>query len=1477
MAALDDAGAQVLLIGTGHHAANSGLESIPAVERSVRDLGEVLIERCGLARERLRVVIDAATPTEIGTALAEEAEKATSALLVYYVGHGLVGLGGELYLAAQSTDRRPSWLAHTALAYSAVRNSLLESPATSLVVVLDCCYSGRALGVLGSVQDEAIDLARVHGGFVLASSAPDELSLAPEGDIYTAFTGEFLKLLRNGDPRGPRDMTLQSIYRYLGQALPARGAPRPRRVISGLVDDLILTDNPAYHSTGPVVKPPRSQVSDECPYPGLAAYEPEQAHWFFGRDRLTAELTAKLAGRLAEGGPLVVVAPSGAGKSSLLRAGLVPALERGELAAPGSPRWPRMLTTPGPRPLSALAAQVARQVGVDSAVLAASFSLRPELGAEWFREILRRRAAGRDITGARAIVIVDQFEEVFTLCTDEAERRGYIQLLGELASGAHQDEPTALVVIGLRADFYGRCAEYVELREAVERDQVLVGPMSTAELREAIERPAQAVGLELEPGLTELLLRDIGVGYGGEDKVGGYEAGRLPLIAYALRETWEQRSGGTLTVDGYETAGGIRNAIATAADRTYATLSEGSQRAIRPLFLRLVKIGEGGTQDTRRKVSEADLLSRAPDSTQAAAALRAFTEARLLTTSEDSIQISHEALLQAWPRLRQWINDDRTGNLTGQELEDEATEWERSGRDNSRLLRGNRLDRALDWAAARPDGDVSPVVGSFLRESRRQKVRAGHIRRAAVAMLAVVALVAATAAWVAVRQSGAAQASSRQAILNQVTAEAEQVASTDTSLEAQLNAVAYRMKPSSAVYTKLISEQDVPLASVLPVAGNPDSVEFSPKGGILAVATGNGVQLWTVSGTSIPRPLGARLPVWSGTANSVAFSPNGSILAVATGAGVQLWNISASSAPQPGPSLPVGSGAADSIAFSPSGDILAVATGTQVQLWDLSRPSVPGLEGTLPTTSAGTVNSVAFSPDGRTLAVAANSLQLWNVASPVSPRVSTTVAPLNFFSGRLAPFLSVAFSPDGHLLAAGAADAQAHLWGVANPARPVSYGTVDDDTDNVTSVAFSPDGDLLATGSVDHTAYLWNVTNPANRWFEAFPPLTGHTAAILSVAMSPDGSTLATASADGTIRLWHIPATVLIAHTGYVNGLVLSRDTLVSSSADNTMQLWNIANPGSPVPLSGPIKGPGDYDGLSIRPDGKLFAVGAQNTVQLWQLSSAGHPTRVGPPLPGAGPDTSQSYVASSAFSPDGRTLAVGSQNRTVQLWNVADPADPVPLGSPLPGRPAQGVNSVAFSPDGRTLAVGGTDGKIRLWNVADPAHAVSLGPPLAAGAVSVEEVAFSPNGQTLASGDAVGTLKLWDVKDPAHASMLGKALVGQATTIYSLVFSPDGRTLASGGLDFTIRLWNVADPSHAQEIGEPLAGDTGGINTMIFGAGGHVLIAGDGSHAVRIWNLSAAAAIQHICATTANVLTSAVWHQYVPELPYNPPCGASR
>ena len=409
--------------------------------------------------------------------------------------------------------------------------------------------------------------------------------------------------------------------------------------------------------------------AQECPYPGLAAFGRDQARWFFGRDQLTAELISHLDARLRTGGVQAVVAPSGAGKSSLLHAGLLPKLSDGAL--PGSHRWPTVVFTPTVQPLRALGTQIAALTGADPTSVAEQLVADPQgAGA-----LLRGRIRGLD-SDARLVIVVDQFEELFTLCTDDRQRRTFIELLAQIAapqSAAGPDlQPVGLVVMGVRADFYAACVNYPHLRSALQDSPLVVGPMSDAELRKAVLFPAQQMGLDIEPGLVELLWRDLGdtAAATGEDGTVSYEAGRLPLLAHALRATWQQRHGHTLTVDGYRVIGGIHRAVATTADRVFTGLHPTGQHAARILFLRLIRIGDG-TEDTRRRLTRTD-LQEGLDPGSALPVLDEFTHARLLTQDQDTVEITHEALVRAWPRLRQWIDADRAGNLIRQELE-EAT------------------------------------------------------------------------------------------------------------------------------------------------------------------------------------------------------------------------------------------------------------------------------------------------------------------------------------------------------------------------------------------------------------------------------------------------------------------------------------------------------------------------------------------------------------------------------------------------------------------------------------------------------------------------------------------------------------------------------------------------------------------------------------------------------------------------------------
>jgi hypothetical protein len=489
----------------------------------------------------------------------------------------------------------------------------------------------------------------------------------------------------------------------------------------------------------------------ECPYPGLASFDATQARWFFGRDAVTARASALAADRLRDGGPMVVVGPSGAGKSSLLRAGLLAAIaERGALPERGSASWPQLLLTPGAQPLAELASQL-ESVG----------------------------------HAQRLVIVIDQLEELFTLCQDEGVRREFIDACTALAADR------ALVVFGLRIDAYRHCAQYPALRQALQDGQLLVGPMSLPELRQAIEFPAREVGLDLEPGLADLMLSDLGV---TED---GYEAGRLPLLGYALRATWQQRHGHVLTVDGYRTTGGIRNAVATAAERAYAALDDAGREAAPGVFSRLVRLGDD-TADTRRAMALEDLAGDGAATT----VVDAFTAARLLARDEAAVTITHESLLSAWPRLAQWIRTDRDELLRRQEVEEAAASWERAGHDPGLLLRGTRLEFAEQVKAR-----LSPVGRRLHAASARQRARGRRLRAGLAAVLALLTVIATAAAVVALNQAGAArreastaqrEASTARSELSQVIladliAEAgEQRDTGNTALAAQLDLVAYR-------------------------------------------------------------------------------------------------------------------------------------------------------------------------------------------------------------------------------------------------------------------------------------------------------------------------------------------------------------------------------------------------------------------------------------------------------------------------------------------------------------------------------------------------------------------------------------------------------------------------------------------------------------------------------------------------------------
>ncbi len=1194
--------------------------------------------------------------------------------------------------------------------------------------------------------------------------------------------------------------------------------------LTGKVIDLQFAREQAQALSGPVT-PARVASEGICPFKGLASFEPVDADYFFGRERLVAELVARLVGA----GFLGIVGPSGSGKSSVLRAGLLPALAGGVL--PGSGGWRRLLLRPGERPLEEL-----RRVLVSGA-----------------RDPVSEALDGLP-ANERLLLAVDQLEELFTACRSDAERAAFVDTL---ARAAADPDGRAVVVVALRADFYGRFAAYPELAELLGGNHVLVAPMQTSELRRAVELPAGRVGLRVEPELPDSLVDDV-----------EGEPGALPLLSTALLELWQKRQDNTLTLAAYRESAGVHGAVARLAEGTYARIPDERKPLVRAVMLRLVGEGEGDSP-VRRRAPLAELdLERNED---VAGVLATLADSRLVTVGEGSVEVAHEALLREWPRLREWIEEDTEGRRLRRHITQAATEWDAAARDQGELYRGARLVAALDWSTEHTF-ELNELEREFVTESREvaeretKRVR-GTNRRLRGLLAGVVVLLAAAVA------GGSFALFQRHEAREAATAQ-----------------LAQRLGAQALV------EEDLDLSVLL--ARQAVAIDDSPqtRGSLLADLLRSQPVIRILHGKKSPSEQGLEI----GVGRSIDVSSDGTTLATGAFGGLFLYDARTfEQIGNPVPGVQDGFGA---LSFAPDGRTLAVSAPGHLRLLD-ARTRRQLAHARL--TEAAT--RMAFTSDGSRLVVVESvaERESWITvrdAKTLRP-IGSPIKPIGFTGRWLSQWWtdpSIALTPDGRSLITTSTVGTVTWWDLATRRHtrtlevPAGYRALALSSDGRTAAIGLDDGlelvDLLTGAVLESRGTL--ASNPI--WLQ----------------FSPDGKTIVSTSRDGNVTLWDaataIPKETLRGHSDSVWQPVFSPDgrTLYTASADQTAIAWDLSGErrfgrrftfthdrGSYV---WPDRHPGKFS-----PDGRLIAVGLNNRgIQLWDARTF---APVGPPMRDTGGE-----VNALAFSTDGRTLAAGAQGGMASIWDVASRS--------LRRGPFRvddwDTVGVSISADGKLLATAGEHGA-RLWDIATGAELGRVGDGRAAGDVAFSPtaplVAFVRNGWMQGGG---GDWQVWDAE--RRSRVVAKELPEKWTLGWTLAFSPDGRLLGTSGIDWRVRIWDAHTAKLVRTIEQNVGnavwsldfspdssllaisgGDgfaslwdvatgakvgprigVGSREAMLdLSADGRRLLMTNGDGKAAVWELDPESWARRACTLANRTLTREEWEEFLPGRRYEPAC----
>jgi WD40 repeat protein/DNA-binding SARP family transcriptional activator len=1085
------------------------------------------------------------------------------------------------------------------------------------------------------------------------------------------------------------------------------------------------------------------------PFKGLQYFDEADSDLFFGREALTARLVDCLgdASFLT-----VIVGASGSGKSSLVRAGLIPALKKGSPLNGGTERpantrdWEIHVITPTAHPLKALSVTLTRP----SEPLTTAVNLIDDLSRDpgSLSRFLARQHPRR-----HTLLLIDQFEELFTLCRDEFEREAFIDNLLHATLNSRESITT---VITLRADFYAHLARYPELRDIVTEQQVYIGPMTSDELRRAIEEPAARGHWEFEPGLVDLILRDA-----------GDEPGALPLLSHALLETWKRRAGHTLTLKGYAEAGGVRGAIAQTAESFYHNLSSEEQRIARDIFLRLTELGEG-TEDTRRRASFEELLSHTEHLDKARAVLNTLADARLVTLGEHSAEVAHEALIREWPTLRDWLNQDREGLRLHRRLAEAAREWKLLEYDPGTLYRGTHLAQVREWMELHPKA-LNPEEHMFLDasiqqeqlEQQQQAAQLANLTRTEALLLAVEAN----------RLLAAGGSPERIALLSLRSMAMQYTPQGDEALTAASRLDYPRMiysgspglqtaafSPDGSYFVTGSFDSTVQVWSVTGrtahrLVGHTDAVsslEYSPDGKYILTGSWDGtVRLWeTATGQQV-----SLFSVPGKMVMSAVYSPDGKyILAGTTDGTARLWEAAT------GHELHRFTGHCDqitSVAFSHAGDdiLLGNNDGT-IQRWNIETGqevlSVPG--------HASGVADLLFSADDRSILTVSYDTKaaLWEAA---------TGRKLKSFTGHTTSINGLAFSLDGKYLFTASDDGTARMWDIQTGQERRQFSS----SNMVRDVVPSRDGKSILTVSHDGNAQLWNIEPKAEL------PALQDDSGVSGLAFSPDGNLILSGNGNGVARIWDARTGQsrhkLSGHTDVINyGVAFSPDgkKVVTGSWDKTVCIWDLATGQQLGQFTGHTAG---VNSVTFSPDGRYVLSAGMDGARLWDPETCQEVFQL----------TGVDRLWRAVFSPDGRNIATGrnSTENSLQLWDAVTGQ----LLYQFTGVPGSAF-SLAYLPDGKHIICTAADGIACLCDI----HSGQVLRQFVGHTGVLNGLSISPDGKYLATSSHDGTARLWDIQTGQEL----RRFIGHTAGVENVIFSPDGKYILTGSDDGTMLLWDV-------------------------------------------------------------------------------------